>query len=82
MKLFEPGVQEEMSLKDISYLELWQSLCSVKQDHLCNFGRRHHGPNSVKLFEFGPVVMEISFKRYFLSGARAAVLFSGDKPFV
>ena len=41
MKLseLEPGVQEEVSLKDLSYLELWQSLCSVKQNHLCNFGR-------------------------------------------
>ena len=31
-----------MSLKDISNLELWQPLCSVEQNHLCNFGRRHH----------------------------------------
>ena len=31
-----------MSLKEISYLELWQSLGSVEQNHLCNFGRRHH----------------------------------------
>ena len=31
-----------MSLKDNSYLELWQPLCAVKRNHLCNFGRRHH----------------------------------------
>ena len=31
-----------MSLKDISDLVLWQPLCSVEQNHLCNFGRRHH----------------------------------------
>ena len=31
-----------MSLKDISYLELWQPLCLVEGNHLCNFGRRHH----------------------------------------
>ena len=31
-----------MSLKDISYLELWQPLCLVEWNHLCNFGRRHH----------------------------------------
>ena len=31
-----------MSLKDISYLELLQPLCSVEQNHLCNFRRRHH----------------------------------------
>ena len=31
-----------MSLKDISYLELWQPLCSADRNHLCNFGRRYH----------------------------------------
>ena len=39
---FGPVVQEEMSLKDISYLELWQPLCSAEQNHLSNFSRRHH----------------------------------------
>ena len=39
-----------MSLKDISYLELWNPLCSVERNHLCNFGRRHHEDNSVNLF--------------------------------
>ena len=28
-----------MSFKDISYLELWQPLCSMERNHLCNFGR-------------------------------------------
>ena len=31
-----------MSLKDISYLELWQPLCSLEANHSCNFDRRHH----------------------------------------
>ena len=31
-----------MSLKDIFYLELWQPLCLVEQNYLCNLGRRHH----------------------------------------
>ena len=35
-------VQEEMSLKDISYLEVWQPPCSVTQNHLWNFGRMHN----------------------------------------
>ena len=35
-------VQEEISFKDISYLELRQPLCSVERNHLRNFGRRHH----------------------------------------
>ena len=41
MKLFEfrQVVKEEMSIKDISYLELWQPFCSGEQNHLCNFGR-------------------------------------------
>ena len=39
---FGPVVQKEMSFKDISYLELWQLLCSVDWNHLCNIGRRHH----------------------------------------
>ena len=34
-------VQEEMLFEDISYLELLQPLCSVDQNHLCNFGRVH-----------------------------------------
>ena len=34
-----------MSLKEISYLEVWQPPCSVEQNHLCNFGRRHHEEN-------------------------------------
>ena len=37
---FGPVVQE-MSFKDISYLELWQ-IFLAKQNHLSNFGRRHH----------------------------------------
>ena len=35
-------VQEEMSLKDISYLELWQPICSVEWNHLCNLDRGYY----------------------------------------
>ena len=28
-------------MKDISYLELWQPLCSADQNYLCNFDRGH-----------------------------------------
>ena len=39
--------------------------------------------NSVKLFEFGPVVQkEMSFKDIFLSRALDALFFSGAVPFV
>ena len=39
---FGPVVQEEMLFKDISYLELWQPLCSLDWNHACDFGRMHH----------------------------------------
>ena len=42
-------VQKEMSFKDISYLELWQLLCSVDWNHLCNIGRRHHEEQSCEI---------------------------------
>ena len=50
MKLFEfgPVVQEEMSFKDISYLELWWPFCSAEGNHLCNSGRGYMRNNSVK----------------------------------
>ena len=35
-------MNQEMSFKDISYLELWQSLCSVDKNHLCNFDKGHY----------------------------------------
>ena len=48
-----PAVQEGMPLKDISYLELWQHLHSFEQNHLCNFGRRHHEEKLCEMvFEF------------------------------
>ena len=34
--------QESRSFKDVSYLELWWSLCSAERNHLCNFDRVHH----------------------------------------
>ena len=38
---FSPSSREYV-VKNISYLALWQSLCSAEQSHLCNFGRVHH----------------------------------------
>ena len=38
---FRPVIQE-LSFKDISYLELWwQIICSAKWKHLYNIGRRY-----------------------------------------
>ena len=60
---FEFGqvVQEEMSFKDISYLELWQLFCSAELNHLCNFGIGYTEEHFSlwNYFEFGPVVQEM-----------------------
>ena len=36
-------------VKDMSYLELRQSLCSVDLNHLCSIGRRHHEEQSCEI---------------------------------
>ena len=73
-----------MSLKDISYLELWKPLCSAKWNLLCNFGRRHQEEQFCEFFFLiwtsgsgGNVI-----KQHFLSRALAAPLFSEAEPFV
>ena len=53
---FGPVVQEEMSFKDISYLELWWPFCSSEQNHLCNFGRGHHEEQFCELHVYMYVV--------------------------
>ena len=53
---------QEISFKDISYLELWQHLSLTRPNHLCNFGRTILW----NYFEFGPVVQEMSFKRFLI----------------
>ena len=35
---FGPVVQE-LSFKDISYLQFWSPTCFVEHNHVCNFGR-------------------------------------------
>ena len=76
-------IQEEMSFKDNSYLELWLSLCSTEQNLLCNFGRGHHEE------QFCEIILNLvqwfrkkSCLRYFLSRALAALLFSRMEQFV
>ena len=39
---FWPVVQEEMSFRHISYLELWWPFCSVERNHLGNYGKGHY----------------------------------------
>ena len=33
----------------VSYLELWQPLCSVGWNQLCNIGKRHHQEQSCEI---------------------------------
>ena len=65
-----------MSLKDISYLELWQPLCSVEWNHLCNFGRRHHEE------QFCDIILKLDM--WFSRRCRLKIflIWSSDGPFV
>ena len=80
---FGPEVQENL-FKDISYLELWWPFCSADLVALllCNFGRGYHEE------QFCEIVLNLDqwFRRChlkdFLSGALAALLFSGAEPIV
>ena len=62
---FGPVVQK-MSIKDISYLQVWQPLCSVDWNHLYNFRRRHHEEQSSEInFELvisSKISCELKFK--------------------
>ena len=70
-----------MSSKDISYLELWRSLCSVELNHLCNISGGYHEE------QFPEVILNLNqlFKRCplkeFLSRALVALMFCRVKPF-
>ena len=75
-------VQEEMSYKAISNLELWWPFCSAGQNHLCNIDVGYQEE------QFCGIIINLNqlFRRchlkFFLSGALAALLFSGVEPFV
>ena len=76
---------QKMSFKDISYLELWQPLCSVDQKHLCNFGRSRYYMYEEQFFEIilnlGQWFRRCCFKD-FLSRALVVLLFGGVEPFM
>ena len=72
-----------MSLKDISYLELWQPLRSVEWNHLCNFDRMHHNE------QFCEIILNLDQwfrKRFrfkiFLIWSSGDPYFSGAEPFL
>ena len=73
---FGPVVQEEMSFKDIPYLELWQPFYSVDWNHLCNFERRHHEEQSCEI--------NLNSDQWFRRKCRLKVflIWSSSSPFV
>ena len=80
---FRPAVQEEMLVKDISYLKLWQPFCSAKQKYLCNFSREYNEEQFCEIiFNLDQWFRRKCLLKIFLSGALTALLFSGADPFV
>ena len=76
-------VQEERSLKDNSYLELWSPFLSAEWNHLYNFGRGYQEQ------QFCEIILNLRqwlrrgcHLKDFLSGALAVLLFGGVKPFM
>ena len=76
-------VQEEKSYKDISYLELWWPFCSAGQNHMCNFDVGYQEEQFCGIIiNLNQLFRRCHLKSFFLSGALAALLFSGVEPFV
>ena len=74
---------QEMSFKDISYLELLRPFCSAEWNHLCNLGRGDYEE------QFCEIILNLGqwFRRRcclkdFLSGALPALLFRGVEAFM
>ena len=75
-RIWTSGSGGDVFFKDISYLELWWPFCSAEQNHLCNFGRRHHEK------QFGEIIMNLDqwFKRR--CGLKVFLIWSSGGPFV
>ena len=67
---------QEMSFKVISYLELWQPLCSADRNHLCNFGRRHHKEQFCEII----LNLDLWFRR--ICCLKVFLIWSSGSPFV
>ena len=68
-----------MSFKDISYLELWWLFCSAERNHLCNLRRVYPEEQFCEIYSNLGLWCCLN---YFLSGALAAIVFSGAEPFM
>ena len=72
-----------MYFKDISYLEICHPFFSSKQNHLCNFGRGHYKEQFCEFISnLGQWIRRLGLLKYFLSGALAALVFSGEESFM
>ena len=72
-----------MSFKGISYLELWQAICSVERNHLCNFGRGYPEEQFCEIIlNLGQCLSWRCLLKDFLSEALGALLFGGVEPFM
>ena len=59
------------------------ALCSMEQNHLCNFGRGHYEEQFCEfIWNLGQWFMRNGRLKDFLSGALVALLFSGAEPFM
>ena len=65
-----------MSFKDISFLDLWQPLCSAELSQLCDFGRRHHEEHSCDMI----LILDQWFRRK--CGLKVFLIGSPGSPFV
>ena len=66
-----------MPIKGISYLELWQPLCSKEHNHVCNFDKVYYKEQFCEIIlNMGQWLRRCCLKD-FLSGALVALLFSG-----
>ena len=70
-----------MSFKDISYLEPWQLCCSVEPNHLYDSGRGYQEEQFCEIILNLALWFRCNFKD-FISGALAALAFSGAEPLV
>ena len=50
-------IVQEMTLKDISYPQLWRPISSAEGNHLCKFGRGHYEKHFCKI-----IVQDMTFK--------------------
>ena len=76
-------VVEELSFKDISYLVLWRPFCSAERNHLCNFSRGYLEEKFCEIiFNSDQWFRSRCQLNDCLSGALAALMFSGVEPFM